>query len=161
MANGVSIRRITSEALEERVYGIERTLTAIGVRLDALGTQLAERNRPQYGLMISLGSLIVVVMVALGGIAYAPIISGMYRQEIDYKERIGENKREIKELQASIVSRGEHVQIWDSFKSQISDHQRQIDDLKKTYSDIYSPKDALTSLQRRIDMLEQRIREPH
>lgn len=159
MANGAT-RRITNEALEERVYGIERTLSGIGVQLDALRTQLAERSRPQYGLLLSLGSLIVVIMVALGGIAYAPIISGMYRQETDYKERVAENKREIREIQTSIVPRGEHIQIWDSFKAQISDHQRQVDELKKTYSDIYSPKDALTSLQRRIDMLEQRLREP-
>lgn len=156
MAN--NIRRITNEALEERVFGIERTLTGIGVQLDALRTQLAERSRPQYGLLISLGSLIVVIMVTLGGIAYAPIISGMYRQEVDYKERIIENKHEIKDLQTSIVPRGEHIQIWDSFKSQILDHQRQLDEMKKTYSEIYSPKDALTSLQRRIDMLEQRTK---
>lgn len=157
MANGAS-RRTTNEALEERVFGIERSLTGISARLDTLSTQLAERSRPQWGLLISLASLIIVVVVTLGGIAYAPIISGMYRQEVDYKERISENKKDLKDMQASIVPRGEHEQIWLTFKGNITEQQRQLDEIKRTYSEIYSPKDALTSLQRRIDVLESRAR---
>lgn len=157
MANAMS-RRVSNEALEERVYGIERSLVGIGTRLDTLSTQLAERSRPQWGILISLASLVVVVMVTLGGIAYAPILSGMSRQEADYKERITENKAEIKILLSSIVPRGEHEQIWRNIATTTTDHQRQIDEIKKVYSDIYSPKDALTSLQRRIDSLESRVK---
>lgn len=158
MANNITARRTSNEALEERVFGIERSLTGISVRLDTLSSQLAERSRPQWGLLISLASLIIVVVVTLGGIAYAPIISGLYRQEVDYKERIAETKKDLRDIQTSIVPRGEHEQIWLTFKGNISDHQRQLDEMKRTYSEIYSPKDALTSLQRRIDVLESRIK---
>jgi prefoldin subunit 5 len=37
------------------------------------------------------------------------------------------------------------------------DTQRQIDDLKKSYSDLYSPRDALTNLQRRLEDVERRL----
>lgn len=150
-------RPVSYEALEQRVYGVESGIAGINARLDTLSTQLQERNKPQWGLLVSLASLIVVVTVAIGGIAYAPIISGLYRMEQDYKERVADNRRELKDIQQALVSRGEHEQIWRSFTSNLSDHQRQLDEIKRSYSDIYSPKDALTTLQRRIDSLEQRI----
>ncbi|WP_407168596.1 hypothetical protein [Bradyrhizobium sp. ORS 111] len=39
----------------------------------------------------------------------------------------------------------------------MADVQRQIDEIKKAYSELYSPRDALTNMQRRLEDVERRL----
>lgn len=56
----------------------------------------------------------------------------------------------------SIVPRGEHEQRWTATGETQATMQRQIDEIKKSFGDTFSLRDAMQQLQRRIDMIEQR-----
>lgn len=73
------------------------------------------------------------------------------------EERFKKVEIESNDLQKAIVPRGEHEEKWRGASLQFSDHQRQLDALKADFSGLYSPRDALTSMQRRLEDLERRL----
>lgn len=72
-------------------------------------------------------------------------------------ERIGANSRDIAALEAKLVPRGEHEQMWAAQRQKDQDLQRQIDATAKAFGDLYSPRDALNRLISRLDALEREL----
>lgn len=71
-------------ALQQRVHGLEGAQRALSENVSHLATRvetlfaglsskIEERSRPQYNLLISLGVFGLAVILAVGGLAYAPI----------------------------------------------------------------------------------------
>jgi len=73
------------------------------------------------------------------------------------EDRMRRNEARIDDVTKLIVPRGEHEEKWRSNDRQFTDTQRQLDEIKKAYSDLYSPRDALTNLQRRLEDVERRL----
>ena len=57
------------------------------------------------------------------------------------------------------MPRGEHEEKWRSQLARDTDFQRQIDELRRSFGDTYSLKDALRAIQERLDRIETRGRE--
>lgn len=72
-------------------------------------------------------------------------------------DAIKRNQTRLDEITKMIVPRGEHEEKWRGNDGRMADEQRQIDELKKAYSDLYNPRDALTTMQRRLDDIERRL----
>lgn len=71
-------------ALQQRVNGLDagqqqltNGLTVLTSRVETLfaglSAKIEERGRPQYGLMVTAGGFALAVIIAIGGLAYAPI----------------------------------------------------------------------------------------
>lgn len=65
-------------------------------------------------------------------------------------------REDIKAIDVVTVPRGEHTERWRAFDNQITDHQRQIDDLKRFNAGLVSVPDFLKSLDDRMRQLERR-----
>lgn len=74
------------------------------------------------------------------------------------EERIKRSEGDIDMIQKQLVPRGEHEQTWTGQRQRDVDLQRQIDEVRKGFGDLYSPKDALARMQQRIDELERQSR---
>lgn len=61
------------ESLRSEVHDTRRAVESIGERLDREFQRLRDSARPQYALWISLATLSVMVMGALGSAAYVPV----------------------------------------------------------------------------------------
>jgi RNase H-fold protein (predicted Holliday junction resolvase) len=72
-------------------------------------------------------------------------------------EAIKRNQERLDEVSKLIVPRGEHEEKWRSYERAQIDTQRQIDEIKKAYNDLYSPRDAFASMQKRLDDVERRL----
>lgn len=70
------------------------------------------------------------------------------------EERFKNVEKEANEQQKAIVPRGEHEEKWRSVEQRFADHQRQLDAIKADFSGLYRPRDALESIQRRLEFLE-------
>lgn len=70
------------------------------------------------------------------------------------EERFKNVEKEANEQQKAIVPRGEHEEKWRSVEQRFADHQRQLDAIKADFSGLYRPRDALESIQRRLEQLE-------
>lgn len=73
-------------------------------------------------------------------------------------DRIRRLEEQVADITKLIVPRGEHEEKWRGQGSKDADQQRQIDAVTNNFRDLYSPKDALASMQRRIDDLERMLR---
>lgn len=74
------------------------------------------------------------------------------------EQRITRLEADTGSIEKGIVPRPEHEEKWRSADLRFADQQRQIDAIRTSFSDLYSPKDALKSMQARIDDLERRLR---
>lgn len=73
-----------------------------------------------------------------------------------FSDRLDRTNIDIKDLREQVVPRTEHTEQWMAQRTKDGDIQRQIDELRSNVSSIYSPKDALDRLVRRLDDLEDR-----
>jgi hypothetical protein len=73
------------------------------------------------------------------------------------EDRMRRNDSRIDDVMKEIVPRGEHQEKWRSNDRQFLDAQRQLDEIKKAYSGLYSPRDVLANLQRRLENVKQRL----
>lgn len=109
--------------LEQRVYGIEQSVSALvqqierdrselanqmgqdrshfDARFSALQESFNERSKTPWSILIAAFSLIVTMMIALGTLAYLPIKSQMEDAKID-----------VARLSAGLVPRVEHEREW-------------------------------------------------
>jgi prefoldin subunit 5 len=62
--------------LAQRVQTIESSLSGISSSISSLASKLEDRNRPQWGLLVSLASFILLFVSSVGFLAYAPISKG-------------------------------------------------------------------------------------
>lgn len=138
-----SQRQPNINAVEQRVYNVEQGLAQINARLDGISTDIKARGQPQWLVLISLGSFILALTTGIGMMAYIPIKSDMGRLESEYSM-----------LRESFVSRREHEQVWKNSDNQLANTTKQIEEMKKSFNDIYGPKDAFATINRRLEALE-------
>jgi hypothetical protein len=186
--------------LEQRVYGIEQSVSALvqqierdrselaaqmgqdrahfDARFSALQESVNERSKTPWSVLIAAFSLIVTTMVALGTLAYLPIKTQMEDMKVDVA-RLGaalvpriELERDwarsektiatildmIHRNQAAIVPRGEHEEKWRGQAARDGDLQRQIDEVRRSFGETYSLREALKTMQERLDRIEIRGR---
>ena len=147
-------------------------------RFSSLQEMVADRSRTPWGVLIAGLSLIVTMMVALGTLAYLPIktqmedtkgevarLTAIMVPRVELERDWGRNEKTLGGLaeliqrnQALIVPRGEHEEKWRSQLARDTDFQRQIDELRRSFGDTYSLKDALRAMQERLDRIETRGR---
>lgn len=186
--------------LEQRVYGIEQSVSALvqqierdrselanqmgqdrshfDARFSALQESFNERSKTPWSVLIAAFSLIVTLMIALGTLAYMPIKAQMEDTKIDVARLAGsvvprvEHEREwgrsekslaamldlIQRNQIAIVPRGEHEEKWRGQVARDGELQRQIEEVRRNFGDAHSLKDALRSIQERLDRVELRGR---
>lgn len=104
----------------------------------AINEKLATQGKPQWNLYIMAASLMVAVMVALGGIAFWPI-----------KQAQDTLFLELKEVRAHMVPRVEHIERWRQSERSSDRNERRIDVLEK---------DATDTMRETINALRQRLR---
>lgn len=154
---------------------------SISAQIGALSTKLDERSRTPWATLLAGMGIVIAVMTAGGQLAKAPIDQAITRLERDVEnslpsDRFNEFKNtyesnrivgrqdndtkfaalvnQVSVLAAAVVPRGENEEHWRSIDTRAGDLQRQLDDLKKTFGDTFSLRDALQQMQARIDKLE-------
>jgi hypothetical protein len=68
--------------------------------------------------------------------------------------RLDRLQKDIETQTTGMVPRGEHERVWRSYDQRDADLQRQLDEVKKSYDNVFSLRDALQTMQKRIDSLE-------
>jgi hypothetical protein len=68
--------------------------------------------------------------------------------------RLDRLQRDIDTGNSTLVPRGEHERVWKGYDDRDKDLQRQLDEVKKSYENVFSLRDALQTMQKRIDSLE-------
>lgn len=154
---GEGLRSIRSEVRESH--------SSLSTEIRALSASMAERNKTPWATLISFSAF----LVAFGGIAVnaliSPINQNLTRLEAqaagdkkdgqsDLREFMRSSFAEMKEMRNAIVPRGEHEQRWLNAASNSANLQRQVDDLNKTFGGVYSMRDALADLGKRLDRVE-------
>ena len=144
--------------------------------LTSLMNEFRGSTRTQWPVIWSAIGVCFVVITAIGGLAYAPITSGMTRldqslssisekmvtrQEMDWRAQRGVEDRlktdaAIVDLRAGVVPRQELDRVWAGYDQRFTDMQRQIDETNSRYSNTYTLGDYIKRLTERMDMLEQR-----
>lgn len=78
--------------------------------------------------------------------------------QAETNDKIRRVNEDIKAIERTLVPRGEHEEKWRGSDARFADVQRRIDEIKKDFGDLYSPRDAFKNMQQRIDDLERLIR---
>lgn len=168
-------------ALQQRVYGLEQAVSNIGNQLTSISQQIASGGKTNWSVLVSTAGFCLVFAGAVGGLAYAPIretqtdlkaatiemtkqIGLLGERFVSIRELDGRSARttselarinsDIKAIDAVTVPRVEQAERMRSVDAQFVAQQRQIDDIKKSFGDTFSLRDALMQMQRRIDQLE-------
>jgi hypothetical protein len=68
--------------------------------------------------------------------------------------RMDRVQKDLDENARLTVPRGEHERVWKGYDDRDKDLQRQLDEVKKSYENTFSLRDALQLMQKRIDSLE-------
>lgn len=69
-------------------------------------------------------------------------------------DRLGRLEDTLKSTSQSIVPRAEHEEQWKAQSGTDANLQRQIDELRRSFADVYSPRDEISRLERKVDELE-------
>lgn len=168
----------TVDRLSTQVSQIAPIVPAV----EALARKLDERSRFPWGVVFGgLSVLITSAGIGMGIViwAFSAYISGQYdalnrlngeietldtnsvtRHELEERreatnQRITRLEADVSEIEDGIVPRGEHEEHWRSQEQRVVELQRQIDQIRTDLGSSYSLNDALTTLQERIDRLEQ------
>lgn len=87
---------------------------------------------------------------------------GATRERRDDQQRVAEARftrveGEVDKLQGAVVPRGELEANWSSQRARDTEFQRQLDEQRGRVESIYSPRDAIASLQRTVEDLQARL----
>ncbi len=69
--------------LSQRVTGIETAINQISAQISGLANSFNERSRTPWGVLFAGAGVMVTVLIAVGGLAYSPILSGLNRADAD------------------------------------------------------------------------------
>lgn len=140
------VSRVSLDALDQRVLGVERAVQGIETQLTSIAAEFRARSTTQWSTLASFGVLVITVAGVLGWQTLRPLERDMDRF---YAATL--------KLTESIVPRGEHIEKWDGNKTAIANLQRQIDELSKRSGDVYTARDLLIELQREQRDLRSRV----
>lgn len=144
--------------------------------INAITNELRGNSRTQWPVIWSAIGVSFVVLAAVGGLAYQPVVSNqtrledalvrltevsVTRQELDARAARGTEDRTrmeagITQIRADLVPRAELDRVFESYDQRLLDHQRQIDEGKTALGSTYSLRDYIQRLTERLDTLEQR-----
>lgn len=114
---------------------------------------------PRYGMIISTVTVAIIVVGGFWGAVINPITTRMeklennhltVREHEEFKLRIDKDLTRLNDH----MSRGEVNERMLSLASRIADQQRQIDDIRKAYAEIFPSTKVIDQLFNRIDKLE-------
>lgn len=170
----------TTQQINNLASSMQSQTSGLAADIGKLDSSLQERGKipwPALGVMLTF-------LTVIGGLVYWPINNGQTRienalmrmvettpsnKEIaiaalrrdDWQRQVEDRFKKVEAdadgLQKDIVPRGEHVEKWRGADIRFADQQRQLDSLKSDFSGLYSPRDALTSMQQRLQDLERRL----
>jgi DNA repair exonuclease SbcCD ATPase subunit len=166
------------DVLSTEVTALKQSIAGINLRLDSISADLQNKSKPQWALLISGAMFLMSFMTVIGGLAFWPIRSDVARLEDQYRElrlsmvskedakdrreiaqdRMRKNEAEVERIQATIVPRGEHEEKWRTSDFRFQDLGRRVDELKKDYSELSSPKDTIKNMQSQIEELQRRVK---
>lgn len=99
----------------------------------------------------------------IGKAEFQSVISNAAQRRDDAQrageERDRETRAQVEKIRGEIVSRGEHAEKWQGIQQRFSDQQRQLDRIQADLSGIYTPRDAFSTLTRRMDDVERALRD--
>lgn len=145
--------------------------------LASLTNELRGSTKTQWPVIWSAIGVCFVVTTAIGGLAYAPITSGMSRldasvsalgekvvtrQEMDWRAKRGEEDRgrtdgAVADLRVNTVSRAEWAERSRASDQQIADMSRRVDELRADVGAVYGTRDVIRDMKAEIDNLRQRV----
>lgn len=148
----------------------------INAQLTQLSGELRANDKTPWTVIWSAIGVSFAIIVAIGGLAYAPVTSGIgrveasiaslsertvTRQEMDWRQARSQEDRlrtdaSIVDLRTHQVPRGELDRVFEAYDEQLRDKQRQIDEVKAAQASIYGARDAMMDMRDRVDRLEQR-----
>lgn len=168
-------------SVRQQVRSIESSINGLTAQFGALASRVEERSRTPWGTLVSGMALVVVVMTTIGSLAIAPVTSSLVRLQADLDRRATVNEFEtfksnydgnrqafrveneaklsnlgirIDKLDQEQVPRGEHEEKWRSADLRFQDLQRQIEEIRKSFGDTFSLRDALLEMKARLDALD-------
>lgn len=160
---------------------LERDRTNVDHQFNALQTSLNERSKiPWPALGVVLSAMVIIGGMAwypikesqaeLKGLFHASqdelkasiqLINSSFVSRGEHQERWRVMDREIENLSTrinknvdAIVPRGEHEEKWRTYTVSHADHQRQIDTIRADLGGTYNLRDALKSMQDRLERIE-------
>lgn len=146
-------------------------MTSVISSLDNLAKEVRERQRFPWGAAsFALGVVaLLAAVITFGFMAYIGEIRGgqdnlqnqvtalsqsaLPRSIAD--ERQAQTERRLLTIESGIVTRGEHQSQWNNQQQATADIQRQIDQLRGEVGSSYSLNDALSTIEERLERLEQ------
>jgi hypothetical protein len=170
--------------VDKRFSELNSSLTS---QINSVGVKLDERAKipwPALGVMLSflalLGGMaylpIMQTQARLNddiqhlGASYLPkdvyadrheaLRASLTDRIIAQEERLSRIAGLLEDIRKTIVPRVEHEKDWTAQHDREAALARQIEDLKRIYSDIYSPKDEIKRLEQQVDELEKRTKIP-
>jgi hypothetical protein len=160
---------------------LKAAVDSFGRQMDALSTKVDERSKipwPALGVMLSfitiIGGLVWYPVktqqerletltarfaenaVTKSDLDYRLNVTGQRRDDYQRQNEIrsASNLEAINSIRDKIVPRGEHEEKWRAADQRFNDVQRQLEEVKRAFGDTFSLRDALQSMQKRIDGLE-------
>jgi DNA anti-recombination protein RmuC len=157
-------------------------------QLTSTNTQLAERGKTPWGLLISAMGVMIVIVQGLSSLQFAPVRADIDRLNLsignvaqnttsssafaEFKSTYENNRitsrqdndnrfASIEGKFQSQVPRGEHERVWASYDQRFTDVQRQVDEVKAAQGSVYGARDVILDLRERLDRVERgRVGQP-
>lgn len=180
--------RVFGLGKEFQTFRAETTsqIAGIAAQISAIGAKIEDRAKvPWQAMGVVLSALVVVGglvwypqndrLTRLTEVVEKLIDTNITRREYEGRlgtlgqlrdqqaaasaDRIERLEKQVRETASGIVPRGEHTEKWLAQRDRDADLQRQVDSLRKDFGELYSPRDALKSMQQRIDDLDRQLRQ--
>jgi uncharacterized coiled-coil protein SlyX len=103
LEHSVGVLRDTTAELSGAVGQIGQQVSLLGDTLGDIGNKLDDQRtrRPELGSLATLG----LVLIAIGGLAFAPVMSRMNRMEIDMRQEHTKIEQELTATQHRLEDR--------------------------------------------------------
>lgn len=130
---GMSSRLIDLEDKFDKV--MSGFATEFRAALSGLSTQFSERNKTPWGVLLSGGSLLLTVVVVVGGLAFAPLRSELSTLEADHVTR--------KEIELRYMIGIDRVKLLEDELRRL--HDRELEHLHQQIERMHAQSDLLRS----------------
>ena len=160
--------------LEQKVYGLDQSILGIKSAVDSLAAKFEERSRTPWGVLASIAGVSLTLIMAVGALAYAPILSNVQRievavdrnhaqvlaaivkqdeQKVDRDQYLSDQARgreyrdDVKKQLEKMVPADFHKIQWEADQREKANTQRQIDELKNVVNNFVTVSDTIKNLQ--------------
>lgn len=147
---------------------------SVNANLTSLSNELRASDKTPWPVIWSAIGVSFAIIVAIGGLAYAPVTSGIgrvessiaslaertvTRQEMDWRQARSQEDRlrtdtNVADLRLHQVPRAELDRVFEAYDEQLREKQRQLDEIKAQQAGIYGARDAMMDMRERLDRLE-------